>query len=310
MPILQADYSSTLSTGLSASGTTFDVATPPTLTEGVLCINRGQSTEEWVYMSSVSGSTITVSHRGLSKTSGTLTEVSGNKKVHYAGETVEWVNHPVHIINKRGDTIYGDIQMDGTKELQFGGTTSAVWDNAGSLSFKDTASGTKTLNSLASTSTKLDDFAQPDDNTDLDATTSAHGLMQKYPGGTSTFLRGDGGWATPSGAGNVSTSDTSATDNAIVREANTSGTSIQKSLAIIDDSGSINIPLGQAYKINGTALAKGDIGLGNVDNIADASQTSLGTVTTGDISAILNIGQRWQVYNSVDQSIPDSTATI
>lgn len=47
---------------------------------------------------------------------------------------------------------------------------------------------------------KLDDLAAPDDNTDLDASTAAHGLMRKYPGGTSTFLRADGSFAAPPGA--------------------------------------------------------------------------------------------------------------
>jgi hypothetical protein len=49
---------------------------------------------------------------------------------------------------------------------------------------------------------KLDDFAAPDDNTDLDSSTSAHGLLKKLPGGTTTFLRADGNFATPaSGSG-------------------------------------------------------------------------------------------------------------
>jgi hypothetical protein len=43
---------------------------------------------------------------------------------------------------------------------------------------------------------KLDDLATPDDNTDLDASTSAHGLLKKLPGGTTTFLRADGSFAT------------------------------------------------------------------------------------------------------------------
>lgn len=41
---------------------------------------------------------------------------------------------------------------------------------------------------------KLDDCLAPDNNTDLNASTNAHGLMQKYPGGTTTFLRSDGAW--------------------------------------------------------------------------------------------------------------------
>jgi hypothetical protein len=51
-----------------------------------------------------------------------------------------------------------------------------------------------------SDSIKLDDLAVPDDNTDLNATTSAHGLLPKLGGGTSNFLRADGTWAAPSGA--------------------------------------------------------------------------------------------------------------
>jgi len=44
--------------------------------------------------------------------------------------------------------------------------------------------------------TKLDDLSAPDNNTDLDASTSAHGLMQKYPN-TKQRLLGDASWATP-----------------------------------------------------------------------------------------------------------------
>ncbi len=46
---------------------------------------------------------------------------------------------------------------------------------------------------------KLDDLAAPDDNTDLNATTSAHGLLPKLGGGTTNFLRADGTWAAPAG---------------------------------------------------------------------------------------------------------------
>ena len=47
------------------------------------------------------------------------------------------------------------------------------------------------------TGTKLDDLTAGDDNTDLDATTSAHGLLFKLGGGTTNFLRADGSWAAP-----------------------------------------------------------------------------------------------------------------
>lgn len=42
---------------------------------------------------------------------------------------------------------------------------------------------------------KLDDLAAPDDNTDLNASASAHGLLPKLNNNTSNFLRGDGAWS-------------------------------------------------------------------------------------------------------------------
>jgi hypothetical protein len=42
---------------------------------------------------------------------------------------------------------------------------------------------------------KIDDLAAPDDNTDLNASTTKHGLMQKYPN-TAQALKGDGTWIT------------------------------------------------------------------------------------------------------------------
>ena len=57
------------------------------------------------------------------------------------------------------------------------------------------------LNAKASTTAKLDSFAAPDDVTTLNATTAAHGLMMKYPGGTANFLRADGSFAAPPGGG-------------------------------------------------------------------------------------------------------------
>ena len=53
----------------------------------------------------------------------------------------------------------------------------------------------------AATDQKLDDFGTPDDNTDLNATTSRHGLLPKLGGGTTNFLRADGAWAAPAGDG-------------------------------------------------------------------------------------------------------------
>lgn len=46
---------------------------------------------------------------------------------------------------------------------------------------------------------KLDAFAAPEDNTNLNASTARHGLCPKLSGSTSQFLRGDGTFAEPSG---------------------------------------------------------------------------------------------------------------
>ncbi len=48
---------------------------------------------------------------------------------------------------------------------------------------------------------KLDDLATPDDNADLDASITEHGLLLKLGGGIVNFLRADGSWAIPAGAG-------------------------------------------------------------------------------------------------------------
>lgn len=50
---------------------------------------------------------------------------------------------------------------------------------------------------------KLDDLATPDDNTDLNATISAHGLLPKLGGGATNYLRADGTWAAPPAAGSA-----------------------------------------------------------------------------------------------------------
>jgi len=50
--------------------------------------------------------------------------------------------------------------------------------------------------SSGSDAIKLDDLADPDDNLDLNVSTSAHGLCPKAPDDTAKFLRGDASWAT------------------------------------------------------------------------------------------------------------------
>ena len=48
----------------------------------------------------------------------------------------------------------------------------------------------------------------------------------------------------------------------------------------ISATGGLNISTGQTYKINNVALAKGDVGLGNVDNTSDATKNSASVTLT------------------------------
>ena len=69
---------------------------------------------------------------------------------------------------------------------------------------------------VAEENIKLDDLASPDDNTDLNASTSAHGLLPKLPNSATQFLNGVGTWATISSADLSDINITSATEGDIL----------------------------------------------------------------------------------------------
>lgn len=83
--------------------------------------------------------------------------------------------------------------------------------NGTDLEFKSLVAGTNQLSITSNTNDltldvveaniKLDDLGTPDDNTDLNASTTRHGLLRKLSGTASEFLAGDGTWATPAGSG-------------------------------------------------------------------------------------------------------------
>jgi hypothetical protein len=76
-----------------------------------------------------------------------------------------------------------------------------------------------------SDSIKIDDLVTPDDNTDLNVSTIAHGLCPKLPNNTTTFLRGDGTYAAPTQA----SSGITVLDRE-VSEINFSGTSAEQTI--------------------------------------------------------------------------------
>lgn len=88
---------------------------------------------------------------------------------------------------------------------------------------------------------KLDELAAPTDVTTLNATTGAHGLMMKYPGGTTNYLREDGTWQSPGGAPAGAAAYTMASTTAV-----TSTTAITYTAAT---GGAIAIPTTGWYRI-------------------------------------------------------------
>lgn len=75
--------------------------------------------------------------------------------------------------------------------------TEELYLNNGGSSQKVTVSSLWSLRYLTDAKAiKLDDFATCDDNTDLNATIYAHGLLPKLSNNTRQFMRGDGSWAT------------------------------------------------------------------------------------------------------------------
>ncbi len=88
------------------------------------------------------------------------------------------------------------------------GLTAPTGPFEGDLWYDETLSKLKVYNDVGwvevGSHVKLDDLTAPDNNTDLNASTSLHGLMQRYPGGTATFLRSDGSFAAPTAAASIS----------------------------------------------------------------------------------------------------------
>jgi len=73
------------------------------------------------------------------------------------------------------------------------------------------------------TATKLDDFAAPDDNTDLNASATAHGLCPKLSNVATEYLSGTGVFSVPAGGGPTiarNTVDQTITSTALVNVTN------------------------------------------------------------------------------------------
>ncbi len=141
------------------------------------------------------------------------------------------------------------------------------------------------------------------DVTTGNASLSAHGFLPKLPGGTGTFLRADGAFATPAGSGDTSSDTGVSVASEVTIFKDTTGKLIGRAtgtgLALLTSgvlsfltrpSGNIvgtTEPQVLTFKtltspvINApTGLIKGDVGLGNVDNTSDITKNAAAVVLT------------------------------
>ncbi|UCD07957.1 MAG: hypothetical protein JSW41_03030, partial [Candidatus Aenigmatarchaeota archaeon] len=111
----------------------------------------------------------------------------------------------------------------------------------------------------APTTTKLDDWGIPDDNTDLDARTSRHGVLPKLGGGTSNFLRADGAWAVPVAAAHAPSHESGGGDtinhDSLVGFVGNEHIDWTGATQVLNTSGGIQTPIFMAYGISGSGHA-------------------------------------------------------
>jgi len=118
---------------------------------------------------------------------------------------------------------------------------------------------------------KLDDLAAPDDNTDLNASISKHGLLPKLGGGTTNYLRADGSWATPPGTYSLPTASASTLGGVKV-----DGTTITISDGVISSAGG---------------------GLSMWESIAGVTRTDANTLAKAGLESVLPVGTHVRMYS-------------
>lgn len=134
---------------------------------------------------------------------------------------------------------------------------------------------------------KLDDLATPDDNTNLDSTTGQHGLLPKLGGGTTNFLRADGTWATPPGAGGGESNTASSAGSGTSIYYQKSGVDLQFN-AIKSENAYFSVALdGATHDIELTA------------NVG----TSVNTLAAGDDSRFLTSVQKTDLTDAGDSTL-------
>lgn len=168
---------------------------------------------------------------------------------------------------------------------------------------------------------KLDDLATPDDNTDLDASTTKHGLMQKYPNDSAKFLDGAGNFSTVPGSSeavDVANIDGSATDQIWEKVFSNDGSvtiSILANGEAIDLAAGGGTPIWQPDRPPASAGADDDEFDGNSGGVPTGwTEMDIdGNITVGEDNSGLTLVQATHTGNSVGgvyKAIPAGDFTI
>lgn len=121
-------------------------------------------------------------------------------------------------------------------------------------------------------------------------------------------------------AGGDASGPVSSTDNAISRFDGTGGKTFQNSLATIDDSGSVNIPTGQTYKINNVALVSSITNSAGANVVPKSDGTNLVASRVSDdgtniavnsgADGTTTIGDTGGAGNNTKITVSDSTQVV
>lgn len=140
---------------------------------------------------------------------------------------------------------------------------------------------------------KLDDLAVPDDNTDLDSSTTSHGLLRKLSNVATEFLNGQGAWAVPASSGAPTTTDylVKTADAALSAErVVTDTTSITVDWATAGQAkfqrAALTGDVTASANSNSTTIANGAVSLAKMANLANGRIIGRYTASTGVPEAI------------------------
>ena len=107
----------------------------------------------------------------------------------------EYFTPHVVAVQENGNWGVGIVTVETNGDVKFARKIVGFTDISGTMPVASLPAHHTTHELGGSDAIKLDDLSTPDDNTDLNASTSRHGLLLKLSGVSGTYLNGMGQWA-------------------------------------------------------------------------------------------------------------------